>query len=102
MGEYISTEASEALRRFLLKVNTDGEFRNQFLEDPITILRDAGLILSEEAIGEVRILRDILVNKVPDIADIPGEYEELFEEIRESLSSGEISSKKYDDSPMML
>jgi hypothetical protein len=102
MSEYISTEASEALRRFIIKVNTDAGFRDQFLEAPVEVLHEAGLTLSDEARAEVRILRDILVEKVPDIADIPSEYEELFEEINESLSRGEISPKKHDDSPMML
>jgi 1,2-phenylacetyl-CoA epoxidase catalytic subunit len=102
MGEYMSTEASEALRRFIIKVNTNAEIRDSFLKTPVKVLREAGVTLSEEAMAEVNILRDILVEKVPDIAELPSEYEELFEEINDSLSSGEIDPKKHEDSPMML
>jgi hypothetical protein len=60
------------------------------------------LTLGDRTKKEVVALRDILVEKVPDIAEIPSEYEELFEELRQSLSDKEISSTDYDDDPGML
>jgi hypothetical protein len=102
MSEFISTEDPEAFRRFFVKVNTDFGLRQKFLQDPVEVLQQAGLILGDEAKEEVVILRDILVEKVPDIAMIPSEYRELMEEIRQSLSDKEISSTEYDDDPGML
>ena len=102
MSEFLSTEDPEAFRRFFVKVNTDYKLRQKFLHDPVGVLQESGLILDDEAKKEVVILRDILVEKVPDIAEIPSEYEELLEEIRRSLSDKEISSTRYDDDPGLL
>ena len=99
MSEFLSTEDPEAFRRFFVEVNTDYKLRQKFLHDPVGVLQEAGLILGDEAKEEVVILRDIIVEKVPDIAKIPSQYEELLEEIRQSLSDREISSTEYDDDP---
>lgn len=102
MSDFISTEVPQAFLRFFVEVNTDYELRQKFLHDPVGVLQEAGLILDDETKEEVVILRDILVKKVPDIAGIPSEYEELLEEIRQSLSDKELSSTDYDDDPGLL
>ena len=102
MRKFLSTEDPEAFRRFFVEVNTDYKLRQKFLKYPVRVLQEAGLILDDEAKKEVVILRDILVEKIPDIAEIPREYEELLEEIRKSLSDKEISSTSYDDDPGLV
>jgi hypothetical protein len=102
MSRFISTKEGKAFRRFFVEVNTDYKLRQKFLHEPVRVLQEAGLILGDEAKREVVILRDILVEKVPDIADLPREYEELLEEIRQSLSDEEISRKEYDDDPGLV
>jgi len=82
MSEFLSTEDPEAFRRFFVKVNTDYKLRQKFLDDPVGVLQEAGLILDNEAKKEVVI--------------------ELLEEIRRSLSDKEISNTRYDDDPGLL
>jgi hypothetical protein len=103
MCAFISTERDDAFRRFFVEVNKDPLLRMKFLENPVHVLKEAGLYLSPKVEEEVRILTEILIRKVPDIAQIPSEYRSLLDELEESLQSGSRSSrKKYEDDPMML
>jgi len=104
MSEFISTEKNDSLQQFFVKVNTDALLRSNFLENPIRELANAGLTLSPEAEKEVLILTKMLVQKVPDIAAIPGEYRPLLDDIAKSLEDSQegARSKTYEDDPMLL
>ena len=71
----VITADSGKMKAFLVKVNTDIEFRKRFLKDPIEVLSLHGIILNAEAKSEVETTVKFLNKDVSEIAKLPMGYE---------------------------
>jgi hypothetical protein len=80
MSDYIRTDNSDSLREFMLKVNSDVEFRTSFLEDPVKVLASAGITLSPKAKEEVSEVTQMLVERLPQISEIPSGFTLIIED----------------------
>jgi hypothetical protein len=74
-GQEAITADPGKMREFLIRVNTDVEFRRRFLEKPIEVLNSNGFILSPEAESEVKATVRRYVRDVKDVAQLPTGYE---------------------------
>jgi hydroxymethylglutaryl-CoA reductase len=91
-GQEAITADPGKMREFLIRVNTDVEFRRRFLEKPIEVLNSNGFILSPEAESEVKATVRCM-NNVSGIAKLPMGYERFLKNIDYKGKIGHYSEK---------
>lgn len=88
-----------ALKKFFIKVNTDAQYRLEFLHKPIETFMEAGIVLESARAEEVKNIIKILLESLPGLADIPTGYGALLLNVK----AGKLPapSQRIDDDPLI-
>jgi hypothetical protein len=78
-----------SVKKFFVRVNSDAAFRAQFLKDPAGTLQNFGVTLSAAAQADLVSCVPIVMKHLPDLVNIPTEYDALITEVQTSYPAGD-------------
>jgi hypothetical protein len=83
MSTRISSEDRGVIRRILIQVNEDPEYRAIFFKNPIVAMESMGLFFNDQAREEINILHEMFRDKLEQFSKMPSGYDPVITRLKE-------------------